>query len=266
MKRYKTPFVTWCPQTGVRCFSILIESCQFWSSCSSSADNTTVLKCCSVVGYFSTFRGNHISFIFKAKQFQKSPLSYIIWRFWTSLGMLNSAARPLETLVTAHLLTEESHLRRLVSSNWSQSKATFLFTTVGCFHPCHMTVTQSVVPSKIWPITLPYYHHQGNFKPDLKSFPRKCCVIAVGSPCVNILSIYAMCSFFNLMDNFRHETWQQDEVVPLSCYRNGSNYNSVYNSVTQNSAAMSLRRNYLVQNTSTEPTAKRLLRQFRFSW
>jgi hypothetical protein len=109
-----------------------------------------------------------------------------------------------------------------------ESKVMFLFTTVWRFHPCHMAVTRPVVPSKVWPITLPCYSHHDNFKSNLKSFPRKWSVIAVGSPCVNILSIYAMCLFFNLMDNFRHETWQQDEVVPLSCYRNGSNYNSLY--------------------------------------
>ena len=140
--------------------------------------------------------------------------------------MLDSAPPPFETLATTHLLTKESHLRRLVSSNCSQSKVIFLFITVGCFHPCHMAVTHPVVPSKMRPITLPCYSHQGNFTSDLKSFPRKWCVIAVGSPCVNILSIYTMCSFFNLMDNFRHEMWQEDEVVPLSSYRNGSNYNS----------------------------------------
>jgi hypothetical protein len=170
-------------------------------------------------------------------------MSYIIWRFWTSLGMLDSAPRPFETLATTHPLTTESHLRRLVSSNWSQSKVMFLLTTVGFFHPCHMAVTQPVAPVKMRPITLPCYSHHGNFKSDLKSFPRKWCVIAVGSPCVNILSIYTTCSFFNLMDYFRHETRQQDEVVPLNCYRNGSNCNSLYTSGTWNSAPMSLRRN-----------------------
>ena len=131
----------------------------------------SVRICRSVFGYFSTFRGDHITFIFKVKQLHKSPMSRIIWRFWTSLGMLGSATRPFDTLATIHPLTKDSPLRRLVSSNWSQSKVMFLFTTVGCFNPCHMAVTQPAVPGKMWPITLPCYSHHGNFKSDLKSCP-----------------------------------------------------------------------------------------------
>ena len=180
-------------------------------------------------------RGSHC-FHLQGKAVPEEP--YVIYNLAGLNFSWDCAPRPFETLATTHSLTKESHLRRLVSSKWSQSKVMSLFATVGCLHPCHMVVTRPVVPSKMCPITLPCYSHHGNFKSDLKSFPRKWCVIAVGSPCVNILSIYTLRSFFNLMDNFRHETRQQDEVVPLSCCRNGSNNNSLYTSETWNSTPL----------------------------
>jgi hypothetical protein len=94
----------------------------------------------------------------------------------------------------------------------------FLSTAVGCFHPCQMAITQTVLHRKVRPC----YTHYGNVNLDLNNIPRKWRVIAMWSPCVNILSVYTMCSFFNVMDNFRNKRRSRAKWFHSVDYRNSS--------------------------------------------
>jgi hypothetical protein len=99
-------------------------------------------------------------------------MSYIIWWFWTSLGLLDPEDRG-NTIISKRLeLHNVSHPRRLVSSAGVRlCKVMFLCTTVGCLHRCQMVATPPVLRSKVWPISLPCYTHHSNSKSDLNSFP-----------------------------------------------------------------------------------------------